>query len=327
MKAIISEIKNYLGEDWLSMQGLMKEALSTDIGLLKETNSNILERSGKQLRPMIALLIARVTGAANIEKSVRYAAATELLHNATLLHDDVADQSDTRRGAPTIKSLLGGPAAVLVGDFWLSKAMDMILRTPAYDKVIGLFSKTLSELAEGEMLQLQKAMNADTSIDDYIRIIHCKTASLFETACVSSARAADASEEQINATKEYAVNLGIAFQIKDDIMDYSSSSEIGKPVGVDLKEGKITLPLLCALSVASEEAGREVRKMVLDIPSHPGNVGKIFGFVDDKNGLQLAKARLYEFVDRAKNALEAFPRNQAADYLEALAEYVADRQL
>ena len=110
-------------------------------------------------------------------------------------------------------------------------------------------------------------------------------------------------------------------------MDYSSSSEIGKPVGVDLKEGKITLPLLCALSVASEEAGREVRKMVLDIPSHPGNVGKIFGFVDDKNGLQLAKARLYEFVDRAKNALEAFPRNQAADYLEALAEYVADRQL
>ena len=309
------------------MQALMKGALSTDIDFLREVNNNILEHSGKQLRPMIALLVARATGAVDIEKSVRYAAAAELLHNATLLHDDVADQSDTRRGAPTIKSLLGGPAAVLVGDFWLSKVVDMVLLTPAYDRVIGLFSKTLGDLAEGEMLQLQKAMNADTSIDDYIRIIYCKTASLFETACVSSAIAADASDEQISATKEYAVNLGIAFQIKDDIMDYSSSSEIGKPVGVDLKEGKITLPLLCALSVSSEEAGREVRKMVLDIPSHPDNVVKILGFVDDKNGLQLAKTKLHEFVDGAKNALKAFPRNQAAAYLEALAEYVADRQL
>lgn len=309
------------------MQALMKGALSTDIDFLREVNNNILEHSGKQLRPMIALLVARATGAVDIEKSVRYAAAAELLHNATLLHDDVADQSDTRRGAPTIKSLLGGPAAVLVGDFWLSKVVDMVLLTPAYDRVIGLFSKTLGDLAEGEMLQLQKAMNADTSIDDYIRIIYCKTASLFETACISSAIAADASDEQISATKEYAVNLGIAFQIKDDIMDYSSSSEIGKPVGVDLKEGKITLPLLCALSVSSEEAGREVRKMVLDIPSHPDNVVKILGFVDDKNGLQLAKTKLHEFVDGAKNALKAFPRNQAAAYLEALAEYVADRQL
>lgn len=309
------------------MQALMKGALSTDIDFLREVNNNILEHSGKQLRPMIALLVARATGAVDIEKSVRYAAASELLHNATLLHDDVADQSDTRRGAPTIKSLLGGPAAVLVGDFWLSKVVDMVLLTPAYDRVIGLFSKTLGDLAEGEMLQLQKAMNADTSIDDYIRIIYCKTASLFETACISSAIAADASDEQISATKEYAVNLGIAFQIKDDIMDYSSSSEIGKPVGVDLKEGKITLPLLCALSVSSEEAGREVRKMVSDIPSHPDNVVKILGFVDDKNGLQLAKTKLHEFVDGAKNALKAFPRNQAAAYLEALAEYVADRQL
>lgn len=309
------------------MQALMKGALSTDIDFLREVNNNILEHSGKQLRPMIALLVARATGAVDIEKSVRYAAAAELLHNATLLHDDVADQSDTRRGAPTIKSLLGGPAAVLVGDFWLSKVVDMVLLTPAYDRVIGLFSKTLGDLAEGEMLQLQKAMNADTSIDDYIRIIYCKTASLFETACISSAIAADASDEQISATKEYAVNLGIAFQIKDDIMDYSSSSKIGKPVGVDLKEGKITLPLLCALSVSSEEAGREVRKMVLDIPSHPDNVVKILGFVDDKNGLQLAKTKLHEFVDGAKNALKAFPRNQAAAYLEALAEYVADRQL
>ena len=177
----LDEIKDFLGQDWKDTDALIRSSLESDISLLNATNKAILDHSGKQLRPIVSLLVARACGGGRVNAdSVRYAAAAELLHNATLLHDDVADSSCERRGAPTVMAILGGPASVLLGDFWLVKALENILASSANcNEVIRIFAGTLSSLAEGEMLQLQKASSGDTVEEDYYRIIYSKTASLF----------------------------------------------------------------------------------------------------------------------------------------------------
>ena len=298
----------------------------SDIALLNSTNSSILSNSGKQLRPLLALLIARTCPGHQIsEATVRYAAAAELLHNATLLHDDVADNSDQRRGVPTIMSLMGPSVSVLVGDYWLVKAMELILGSSEGDhQVIKIFSKTLSDLAEGEMLQLQKAQSGDTSEEDYLRIIYNKTASLFEAACVSAAISVNASDDFRRAAKDYAVALGIAFQIKDDILDYSGTESVGKPLGVDILEQKITMPLLGALVNAPAEEGR-IRGLVKGIVDHPENRDDIVAFVKENAGLEYAVQQLDKYVAQAVAALSVMPLCKERTLLEELAYFTAKR--
>lgn len=323
----LDEIKGFLGKDWEDTEARIRSSLKSDIDLLNATNEAVLSHGGKQLRPIVSLLVSRACGGGALnEDSVRYAAASELLHNATLLHDDVADRSSERRGAPTVMAILGGPASVLLGDFWLVKAMENILASSSRDnEVIRIFSKTLSLLAEGEMLQLQKASSGDTTEDDYFRIIYSKTASLFESTCVSAAISVDASKEWIEAVRNYAVSLGLAFQIKDDIFDYSDGKKIGKPVGIDLDEQKITLPLLGALASAPEELSARTRKMVVDIQEHPEYKDSIVSFVKEYKGIEYAVSRLGEYVAKAKAALDTLPDSPEKSYLVRIAEFSAYR--
>lgn len=323
----LDEIKEFLGKDWKDTDGCIRSSLESDIDLLNSTNDAILSHGGKQLRPIVALLVARACGGGKLnEDSVRYAAASELLHNATLLHDDVADRSSERRGAPTVMAILGGPASVLLGDFWLVKAMENILSSSSHgNEVIRIFSKTLSSLAEGELLQLQKASSGDTVEDDYFRIIYSKTASLFESTCVSAAISVNASDEWVEAVRNYAVSLGLAFQIKDDIFDYSDGTTIGKPVGIDLDEQKITLPLLGALAAAPQERSDEIRRMLLDIQEHPEYKRDIIAFVGEFKGIEYAVSRLCEYVAKAKAALDVLPDSKEKDYLVRIAEFSAYR--
>ena len=322
----IKSVREYLGKDWEAVREKIETSLMSDIDLLNSTNSSILSNSGKQLRPLLALLIARACSGHRIsEATLRYAAAAELLHNATLLHDDVADNSYQRRGVPTIMSLMGPSVSVLVGDYWLVKAMELILGSSEGDhQVIKIFSKTLSDLAEGEMLQLQKAQSGDTSEDDYLRIIYSKTASLFEAACVSAAISIDASEECLKAAKDYAVALGIAFQIKDDILDYSGTESVGKPLGVDILEQKITMPLLGAIANAPAEEGR-IRGLVKGIVDHPENRDGIVAFVKDNAGLEYAVQQLDKYVAQAVDALSVLPLSKERELLEELAYFTAKR--
>ena len=322
-----NRVTGFLGEDWEAVNRLIRESLKSDISLLNTTNENILAHNGKMLRPMLCLLMARVCGGQANKDSCKFAAAAELLHNATLLHDDVADESTERRGIPTTASILGGPASVLLGDFWLVKAVDLILSSSHSEEVVKLFSKTLSDLAEGEMLQLQKASAADTSMEDYFRIIYSKTASLFEAACVSSAISVEAPEEMRNAAKEYGRNLGIAFQIKDDIMDYEPSDNIGKPTGVDLREQKITLPLLGALKHVSADRDKEVRSMIRNINEKPDQCELVREFVLENKGLDFAGDCLEEYVRNAKGSLSILPECEARAMLESLAEFTAYRKI
>ena len=323
----LDEIKDFLGQDWKDTDALIRSSLESDISLLNATNKAILDHSGKQLRPIGSLLVARACGGGRVNAdSVRYAAAAELLHNATLLHDDVADSGCERRGAPTVMAILGGPASVLLGDFWLVKALENILASSANcNEVIRIFAGTLSSLAEGEMLQLQKASSGDTVEEDYYRIIYSKTASLFEAAFVSAAISVNAPADWIEAVRDYAVSLGIAFQIKDDIFDYSDGKKIGKPVGIDLEEQKITLPLLGALAAASPERAKQIRGMVLDILEHPEYKEEIVGFVKEGKGIEYAVSRLEDYVSKAVDALAVLPDSKEKDYLVKIAGFTAYR--
>lgn len=323
----IKAIKEYLGVDWLAVQNRIASSLKSDIGLLNSTNDSILAHSGKQLRPMLSLLMAKACSGGKVcESAIKYAAASELLHNATLLHDDVADGSEKRRGVPTIMSLMGPSVSVLVGDYWLVKAMELVLdASDESSKVMKIFAKTLSNLAEGEMLQLQKAQKGDTDEDDYLRIIYNKTASLFEAACVSAAISVGASEDVVKSAKDYAVALGLAFQIKDDVLDYAGTDAVGKPLGADILEQKITMPLLGAFANAGSQKEMHIRKLVADIVSHPENRDEIVTFVKENGGLEYAVSRLNLYVEAAVSALDTFPESEAKDRLVELAHFTADR--
>lgn len=313
-----------LGEDWTRMRELIRAGLHTDVALLEDVNGQVFAHSGKMLRPLISLLVAKALGEPN-DDSLHYAAASELLHNATLMHDDVADESSERRGAPTVSAMLGPSAAVLVGDFWLAKAVETVFVTERFSRVVKFFSDTLSDLAEGEMYQLEKASSADTTEEDYFRIIQCKTASLFVAAAVSGACSVDAPEELQEAARAYATALGTAFQIKDDILDYAGTGELGKPVGMDLKEQKITLPLIGALSTLEDES--PVRDKILHIHEHPEYCGQLHSFVIERGGIEYAAARLQEYIDKAVDALRPVPDSPARDALVEIARFNAFRQV
>lgn len=317
-------IIDYLGPDWVRLKEVMREVLCSDVPLLDSLNEGIMSHSGKMLRPLISLLVSHALGIPG-QDSLRLAAAAELLHNATLMHDDVADQSAERRGRPTLYSMLGPTAAVLVGDFWLSKAVELVYRCGRNSEAISLFTKTMTDLSEGEMLQMEKAGTADTDEEDYIRIIYGKTASLFVASAVTAAYSVGASEDLCEAVREYSRCLGLAFQIKDDILDYAGTSELGKPTGIDILEQKITLPLLGALKDSPRES--EIRSMVREIGDHPEYCDIVRQFVLDGGGIEYAAARLEEYVGDAVRALDPLPDSQAKAFLVDVAKYNSSRNV
>ena len=321
----LCECKAFLAGPLEEVSALLEASLRSDIALLDATNRSLLSQGGKRIRPVLTLLSAGACGGI-VADSVRFAAAAELIHNSTLLHDDVVDGATTRRGKPTVMSILSGPASVLVGDFWLVKAIRCILDAERYsERVIRLFAKTLSDLAEGELLQMQKASACDTTREDYIRIIYSKTASLFEASVLSGAVSADAPEEWTAALAGYARNLGLAFQIKDDIFDYAGGEGLGKPVGIDLLEQKITLPLLCALDSVPEDEASTVRAMVGQVSDMPGLAVKVRQFVLDHDGVDKARAEMEKYIDEAVFCLEELPQTAEKSYLAQLARFVGER--
>ena len=326
----IKAIQEYLGESWTAVGERIRQALQSDIDLLNSTNESILSHSGKQMRPMLGLLMARACSCEGItDSTISYAAASELLHNATLLHDDVADGSMKRRGVPTIMSLMGPSVSVLVGDYWLVKAMDLIMDADEGNGsgVMRIFSKTLKDLAAGEMLQLQKAQKGDTDEQDYLRIIYSKTASLFEATCVSAAKSVSASQEYVEAARAYAVALGIAFQIQDDILDYAGTDAVGKPLGADILEQKITMPLLGALANVDEAEVKDIRGKIEAIVGQPEYRDEILDFVRSNGGLEYAAAALDRYVAQAVESLSVLPESKSKEYLVELAYFTARRKM
>ncbi len=322
----IAPIRQYLQGSLEQVEASMEAALDSGIALLDQTNRQLQEHPGKRVRAMLALLAAGACGQVNPD-SIRCAAAAELMHNASLLHDDVVDGAAERRGMPTVAHLLGGGPAVLVGDYWLVNCVKTLLsvsREPL--RMVEIFSETLGHLAEGELLQLEKAGRGDTSQADYERIIFSKTASLFRAAAVSAAVSVRAPEAWVEAVGNYARNLGMAFQVKDDIFDYSVPSQgLGKPVGTDLREQKITQPLLSALEEVSEEEAAAVRALVARVPDSPEAEESIRRFVAEKGGVERAGLVMDAFIDQSLGHLAVLPDSPEKEYLRQLAFYVGRR--
>ena len=318
----MKEVQQYLGKAWTDFQRCFAESLESDIPLLDKANQYLLGHGGKKLRPLFTLLIAKALRGDCNERVVRCAAASELLHTATLMHDDVADNAPTRRGVPTMMTVYSPTTAVLLGDYWLSKAMDLIIDHPD-KRVLHIFSKCLADLASGEMLQLEKAEKADTTEDDYRRIIYCKTTSLFEACMVSAACSVEASEEEIERCRIYAWHIGQAFQMRDDMLDYSPELSIGKPTGQDILEKKITLPLFGLFEKAPRSVVREVRCRMKNPDAEL--VSDVFAWVRQYDAMSYAREKLDAEIRQAVEVLAAFPASPSRDYLEKMAGMIAIR--
>ncbi len=329
----LDAVKQELGHDWVGFVKAMESALEHDNPLLVRINRYLMNNSGKQLRPVLSLLAAQACGKVS-QMSYECAAVCEIIHTATLLHDDVADNGDLRRGVPTVKAVFSPAASVLTGDYWLAKGMYLLIEKCNTD-ILGLFTKALHDLSVGEIIQMEKADELDTSMEDYYRIIECKTASLFIAAVKSGAISAGASKEFTDAIGEYALHLGLAFQMRDDIFDYSPKMDTGKPAGLDLKERKITLPLLCAFEVDATKAV-QMRKLIGKIDSSVGNqecitdsekkiIEQVVAFINAHDGIEKAQCVLQGHIDKAIEAIAAFPESVAKERLVQLAQYVGKR--
>jgi octaprenyl-diphosphate synthase len=318
----LKEVQQFLGKAWTDFQRCFAESLESDIPLLDKANQYLLGHGGKKLRPLFTLLIAKALRGDCNERVVRCAAASELLHTATLMHDDVADNAPTRRGVPTMMTVYSPTTAVLLGDYWLSKAMDLIIDHPD-KRVLHVFSKCLADLASGEMLQLEKAEKADTTEDDYRRIIYCKTTSLFEACMVSAACSVEASEKEIERCRIYAWHIGQAFQMRDDMLDYSPELSIGKPTGQDILEKKITLPLFGLFEKAPRSVVREVRRRMKNPDAEL--VSDVFAWVRQYDAMSYAREKLDAEIRQAVEVLAAFPASPSRDYLEKMAGMIAIR--
>lgn len=325
---LLEDIRNTIVLEWERFERLLSESLDSGSGILNKVNGYLLDSSGKKLRPLLAMVTAKAcSGYVNIQ-SMACAAVSELIHTATLLHDDVVDNSDRRRGKPTVSRLFSPGVSVLVGDYWLTKAIHLLISNNCPYEVLALYSGAIEQLAEGEILQMEMADNLATVRDDYINIISRKTASLFIASVKGPAIVSGAGREIVEAMGKFAWYVGCAFQIRDDILDYYPSSRTGKDSGSDIMERKITMPILCAMRNAVD-GDRYVRSRMSEISALPGNESRDRKIADEirdfavlHGGLESAEKELSAYVLKARECLSVLPESLSKEHLEAIASYI-----
>ena len=321
--ADLASIRQPVDREMREFQGHFKEAMRTSVPLLDHITRYIVRSRGKQMRPMLVYLSAQACGGST-DRSHVAATLIELLHTATLVHDDVVDRAETRRGFFSINALWKSKIAVLVGDYLLSRGLLISMEQNAVD-LLRITSKAVEAMSEGELLQIEKARRLDITEDVYFDIIRRKTASLIAACCAAGAASAGADEEQVEHMRAFGETMGIAFQIKDDLLDFSPTSATGKPKGGDLKERKMTLPLIHALQQTSS-AGR--RKMVRDIKrsaDRPDVAIRLLEDIQDGPGIPYAEQTMVEHRDRAVDMLSALPDTPAKEALAALVDFTISR--
>ncbi|MGI8553964.1 MAG: polyprenyl synthetase family protein [Dehalococcoidia bacterium] len=309
--------------DLSNVETTLAEVKSTDFPALSRMLEHVLGGAGKRMRPALALLAGRYQDY-NLEQLVPLAASVELLHTATLVHDDVIDVAATRRGRATANSLYDNAASVMLGDFMFAHAADLVARTGNL-RVIRLFSRTLMRIATGELDQDVSAFDWSKGVRDYFSRIGGKTASLFATACEGGAIISGAPESWIEALRDYGYNLGVAFQIVDDILDFTGNEgEMGKPVGSDLMQGTLTLPAL--LLMEGKPHDNAIKRLFQARRLRERRLAEAVEAVRNSDGLQRSRAMAQEFAGRARTALEPLPHDEVSGTLMHLIGYVLDRQ-
>ena len=321
----LTEIQHHLAQPMAQLNAMIATATQSSSPLMNSILENYLSVKGKQLRPMLVLLSAELFGGVN-QVSLSAGASMELLHNATLIHDDVIDQSSTRRGKPTINSMWDNHISVLVGDFMITAALECCANSGNIN-IIKALARVGSELSTGEINQIDTARHRNITEAEYMKIVSSKTASLFETCVEVGALSAGATSQQTKAIMQYAKLLGICFQIKDDTFDYFDNDKVGKPTGNDLLEGKVTLPLIYALSRTELPHHHAMNTLVAKDVLNPNDVAQLVAFARNSGGIDYAYSVMQQLRNEAVSHLKCYGENNTTEALIALFDYIIAREL
>ncbi|MEO1515883.1 MAG: polyprenyl synthetase family protein [Bacteroidota bacterium] len=319
----LNSIKGPIEKELKIFEERFRESMRSHVPLLDKITYYIVQRKGKQIRPMFVFLSAKLFGSVN-DATYIAASLVELLHTATLVHDDVVDDSYERRGFFSINALWKNKIAVLVGDYLLSQGLLLALNNQKFN-LLEILSIAVKEMSEGELLQIEKARRLDISEDIYYEIIRQKTASLIAAACCSGASSVSENEEDVQKMRSFGEKIGISFQIRDDLFDFGTA-DVGKPLGIDIKEKKMTLPLIYALDNASKADKRRIINNIKRYSERADKVREVIEFVRDSGGLQYAKEAMLRYREEAFEILHSFPANSSRDSLEQLVLFVTDRE-
>lgn len=318
----IDEIKRPIAAEIDVFEDKFKNSMHSTVPLLDRITHYIVKRKGKQIRPMFVFLSASLCGGIN-ESTHRGAALVELLHTATLVHDDVVDNSYQRRGFFSINALWKNKIAVLVGDFLLSKGLLLSIENNDFH-LLKIVSDAVRQMSEGELLQIEKVRRMDIGEPVYYDVIRQKTASLIASCCACGAASSGADEATVEKMRLFGEKIGIAFQIKDDMFDFGTD-DVGKPLGIDIKEKKITLPLIYALNNAEPAERKRMVNLVKNHNDDPVKIAQIIRFVKDAGGLQYAESQMKVYQDEAFEILHSFPDGESRRSLEQLVRFTTER--
>ena len=303
-----------------------KASMISNVPLLNKITHFIIRRKGKQMRPMFVFLVAKMVSGGKVnDRTYRGASCIELIHTATLVHDDVVDDSNRRRGFFSINALWKNKIAVLVGDFLLSKGVLLSIDHSDFD-ILKLISVAVREMSEGELLQIEKARKLDITEDIYFEIIRQKTATLIAACCGIGASSVNATQEEVEKMRKFGEIIGIAFQIKDDLFDYSEA-KIGKPTGIDIKEQKMTLPLIYTLNNCSEKNKKWIINSVKKHNKNKKRVKEVIDFVKDNGGIDYTIKKMNTYHQEALTILDSYPDSQYKKSLTEMVNYVIERKI
>ena len=318
----LKDIQSPVAAEMAEFEKKFRQSMKSKVMLLDKIMGYIVKRKGKQMRPLFVFLSAGTAGQIS-EATYRGASLIELLHTATLVHDDVVDDSHYRRGFFSINALWKNKIAVLVGDFLLSRGLILSMDNGDHD-LLRITTEAVKEMSEGELLQMEKARKLDISEDVYYEVIRAKTASLITSCCRVGAASAGVDDAAIAKMGEFGENVGMAFQIKDDLFDYGAF-EIGKPTGIDIREKKMTLPLIHALNKASKSEVRRIKKLVRKSENKPKLVNEVISFVKNSGGIEYATSVMEKYHQKAKDILASFPESAYRTSLEDLVQFTIER--
>lgn len=322
----LEEIKKPLAKEFEEYGQFVKRALSSDSVFVSSVMEYIVSAGGKGIRPLLVFLCCGINSSYGVSKRAYLAAMmVEMIHNASLVHDDVVDDSDTRHGKPTVHNRWDSRVSVLAGDYILARTFSLGMQSAQFD-IVSYITAGIAEIVEGELIQSECNEKGDITRRDYLNIIFKKTATLLGVSCGSGAMAAGAGPTQVGIARQVGINLGMAFQIKDDILDYAPSVQTGKSSCADLREGKVTLPLIAILERMGEEGRGRIMERLGSVASDPTAVSEIADFVHSEGGLAAAATVMEEYLDRARGIIVSYPESPYRHSLELLCDYIGSRE-
>jgi octaprenyl-diphosphate synthase len=321
---ILSRIKKPIDNEMADFEAYFNKTMRSDVPLLNIILNYILRRKGKQMRPLLVFLTAKLNGEI-AEPTFVAATFIELLHTASLVHDDVVDDASERRGALSINALWNSKIAVLVGDYLLSKGMLISVEKNRFD-MLEIVSEAVKSMSEGELLQLQKSRKLNITEEDYFKIIISKTAALLSACTACGARSVTDDPETIQQMKDFGENIGIAFQIRDDLLDYEGTGLTGKTPGNDIKEKKITLPLIHALGQSDRSKKKHILGIVKTKKKTKAEINEVINFVMDYGGMEYAALKMNQYRDKALAILDSYPETEVRESLVEFVNYTTSRK-